>query len=846
MQTERADLRQSDLYQFVSRHRVSSDICRYVHTRVKEHSGLKRWRDHPEAQQEIETALTAKAGGMFRWVVCQLDALEKCLDLPTLRKALDSLPPDLDETYARIVQRIPPQHLPHAIRILQLLLYADRPLPMDAAVDALAVNPDERPRFNPKNRMPDPKEITVYCSSLVSLTSRAIFGDELEEDREVLRGTVYHLQFTHFSVKEWLISKRVDSKFGIGLDETTTRTSIARVCLSYLVELESSIEQYARHGYDVENQIGWWFSKRKRPFGKYATNSWREHALSVENTSQQVRDMVLEYFLNETAYRISSTLWLSWDAARWAGTSNKLSFPLLCASHEGFTLVAEELLRKGANVDEAGDGSKNALHLATAAGHETLVKMLLRNGADPNIVIGDSEWHTALHLAAEQGHYRTVRVLLEHGSRINDAGCAAMRKAIEGRHVETVRVLLDNEAQTRTNMLAWAMRCRSTEIFQMLLDAGVDVHGPCGGERDALTLVLVTADLEAVEAYLLPLLEKGANTADKGEGNALYLAAVNGCLGAVVLLLDWGVDVNETGGKYGTALQACSVSHHVSIARELLKRGANPNLKNGEYGNALYAAVGYRLGPARGHDARIPVDDKFSDQEEVVSLLIEHGADLFEPNLTYPDALHAALREGTLEVVSILLEHIKSTNSGWRLVVTRKMLEFAAGNPYRGKPIMTFLLERCDPLSLVSIWEMRNATTETELPDQDQMQNPNQGRNAQCVLMTSTTIEATARNFDQGVLIFELLSQRLGQDITVTEGVFLAALRGAFEGYARVGGSHTDGAKDMLMFLLDRCKDDSQITRAVLGAAGKLGRSFQTELRTFTMRHMRHRDKQAH
>jgi hypothetical protein len=271
--------------------RVSSDICRYVHARVKEHSGLRRWRDYPKIQQEIETALTAKADGMFRWVVCQLDALEKCLDLPTLRKALDSLPSDLDETYAQIVQRIPPQYLPHAIRILQLLLFADQPLRLEAAVDALATNPDENPRFNPDNKMPDPKEITVYCSSLVSLTPQLD-----SEDWEGQGRRARFLRFAHLSVKEWLISKRLDSNFATGLDEIATRTSIARVCLSYLIELKSCEAQYNRAEYITDKMVAMRRDEQARPFGKYATKFWREHALFVESTAQQVRDMVLEFF----------------------------------------------------------------------------------------------------------------------------------------------------------------------------------------------------------------------------------------------------------------------------------------------------------------------------------------------------------------------------------------------------------------------------------------------------------------------------------------------------------------------------------------------------------------------
>jgi Cdc6-like AAA superfamily ATPase len=43
---------------------VSDDIQAYIHTRVRQGEGLKRWREQLEVQEEIEAALTLKANGM--------------------------------------------------------------------------------------------------------------------------------------------------------------------------------------------------------------------------------------------------------------------------------------------------------------------------------------------------------------------------------------------------------------------------------------------------------------------------------------------------------------------------------------------------------------------------------------------------------------------------------------------------------------------------------------------------------------------------------------------------------------------------------------------------------------
>src|SRR5438067_2519706 len=107
----------------------------------------------------------------FRWAACQLDALEICLEYRTLQNALASLPKTLDETYSRILHGIPSEYKQNVIRILQFLTYSERPLSIEEAVDAIAVDVEGDQYFNARDRMPDPQEITCFCSSLVVLVS---------------------------------------------------------------------------------------------------------------------------------------------------------------------------------------------------------------------------------------------------------------------------------------------------------------------------------------------------------------------------------------------------------------------------------------------------------------------------------------------------------------------------------------------------------------------------------------------------------------------------------------------------------------------------------------------------
>lgn len=160
--------------------------------------------------------------------------LKECLNLPQLRSALKDVPATLDGTYDRILASIPAQHKSLAIRILQLLTYSRRPPMLEEIIDAIAVFPDEKPCFDSSWRMPDPSEITRLCSSPVSKV----------DNQKVLKATLtypYHsdrccsiLQLAHFSVKEYLVSDRVEERPRSRLVENNAHKELTQVCTAYL------------------------------------------------------------------------------------------------------------------------------------------------------------------------------------------------------------------------------------------------------------------------------------------------------------------------------------------------------------------------------------------------------------------------------------------------------------------------------------------------------------------------------------------------------------------------------------------------------------------------------------
>ncbi|KAI9758827.1 MAG: hypothetical protein M1840_003744 [Geoglossum simile] len=312
---------------------IADDISAYVHTRVRRGNGLKRWRSQPEVQDEIETRLMKQADGMFRWAACQLDALESCLEYRSLQKALVSLPSTLDETYSRILHAIPSEYKRNAIRILQFLTYSERPLRIEEAVDAITVDTEGSQYFDPRYRMPDPREITCFCSSLVVLAPTT--RDSYNKKEEGMK-----LQLAHFSVKEYLTSGRIDKDFAHNFQEVAAKASIAAVCLAYLLHLDQN--------------IGIAKIRETFPLAQYSARYWMGHAAMAEG-----KDGKLQGFIEKLLCHHRNSYWNCYSLYRpdqpcrgqtFKGQENTAS-ALYYASFGGLVSMVKYILGQDANIN---------------------------------------------------------------------------------------------------------------------------------------------------------------------------------------------------------------------------------------------------------------------------------------------------------------------------------------------------------------------------------------------------------------------------------------------------------------------------------------------------------------
>jgi hypothetical protein len=192
----------------------------------------------------------------FRWVYCQLDSLSQCFP-SSIRNALMELPATLDDTYERILQGIPKQKRHHAFRLFQCMIAAFRPLRVEELAEILAINFDLNAAaklvegWRPENPEED---VLSACSTLI-----AIIDDNGAKT----------VQFSHFSVKEFLTSDRLrmSSKDGdiceyyIPLEPA--HTILVRACLAVLLQLDEKVDKKRLAAF---------------PLASYAAHHWVDHA----------------------------------------------------------------------------------------------------------------------------------------------------------------------------------------------------------------------------------------------------------------------------------------------------------------------------------------------------------------------------------------------------------------------------------------------------------------------------------------------------------------------------------------------------------------------------------------
>src|SRR6266566_5415229 len=372
----------------------------------------------------------------FRWIYCQLDTLRRCMP-SSIRKALNELPITLDDTYERILQGIPKEKFQHARRLFQCIVAAIRPLRVEelAEIFAIEFGPDKVTNLVESWRPENPEEALLSaCSSLI-----AIIDDQGSKI----------VQFSHFSVKEYMISGRLQTS-NIGhvrdyyIPLEPAHTLLARACMAVLLQLDEEV--------DMERVATF-------PLAEYASEHWLDHA-KFENVKSQIQD-ALKHLFNPKRPHLRACIWMHNVEAKYPYEWENYSAdkqppplkatPLYYAVFCGFSELAKWLITTHAeDVNAKCYRDRTPLHVASQEGHVDAVHVLLDHGAHVNSQ-ENVNW-TPLHFASREGNLEVVQLLLEHEATLNARSVyksSPVYLASESGHLEVVRLLGDHGADVQ-------------------------------------------------------------------------------------------------------------------------------------------------------------------------------------------------------------------------------------------------------------------------------------------------------------------------------------------------------------------------------------------------------------
>ena len=516
-------------------------------------------------------------------------------------RVLNELPRTLDETYERILLGIDEEKQEYAIRLFRSLAFSRRPLRIKELAEVIAVELDVGaiPRLNVNLRPEDADEAVLSaCSTLVSINNRD-GSTNYDDDSRVV-------QFSHYSVKEFLTSKRLAKSERRDLSQyhispEAAHTVLAQTCISSLLQLDNQIRDTA-HCF---------------PLAEYAARNWFHHA-RCDGVASQIQEG-MEHLLDPD--RKHFAIWISihdidnswsWDSRGTGGSP--LYYATLCGI---ISLVEYFIIMRQHDPNQSGGRQGTPLRVAVVSGHTGIARVLLEHAADANVQ--DTNNVTLLHEAAKRGNADIVQLLINHGAVVN---------------------ILDRR---RNSPLHKALRFPNIRIVELLVKAGADLNVRSIYNSTPLHIALDHGYLDIVQF----LISHGADVnAPAYREFPLYKALKARKFDVVELLVTGGADVNIRDVHNSTPLHvALDLDRgYLDIAQFLIIHGANVNALDRRGDSLLRKA--FR-----------------SQKRDVVELLLKSGANVDARNIHNSTLLHEAVESGILDVVQLLLDYGADVNA---------------------------------------------------------------------------------------------------------------------------------------------------------------------------------------
>ncbi|KAL8755199.1 MAG: hypothetical protein Q9199_003807 [Rusavskia elegans] len=678
---------------------------------------------------EIVDTLVDEANGMFMWVRAQVDYLQRLPNDAEIRQALGKLPPDLPQTYVRILETIDSNYrgqTPKYIqRLLKWILFSARGkigdfqrvvsdqqgLSIEALCEAICI--EDEYVWPTEEVLPKKDQILRWLGCLV----------RVNHDTNELR-------FAHFSVEEFL-----------RMDAGALSNSVAR---NYLVHPEDKIYlintclTYVMHSHFNNISCTSWEDVNalflEHPFYAYIASRLTDHIMDSETAERDCGSSIRKFLATPPCCGFK--LWATCQTSLIHHHRHlphprilNLPSPLHFASATGLISQAARLLEEGASPDatELSKGqSVTPLHLAISGGYKNsyidekaivvydnvvsdsecslaLAEMLVGYGADVNrqttmiefTTIGESAVLPPLNLALYWANWRVANFLLHAGAewdaraqidlQADQIDLCSFKRYMEFCPAKEDKIEhfieLSDHRGLREALEEWRyQRHRPLEEW---------TYQRHRRDNDSQRMSKLEESAKAVQDLFIDAFTNGRweeardlvtqhesldlNRLNKEGMGAVHYASIQKG-DTLSMLLGLRADPNLVTKEGKTALGLASSKGCIENIRLLLEKGSNLESRDRQGRTPLLIAVNY-------------------NQPEAVQVLLDAGAD---PNLATDrgnTALNFASREGFVEIITLLLENgskLESRNhQGWTPLLS-------AVNANQQEALQVFLDARAD------------------------------------------------------------------------------------------------------------------------------------------------------
>lgn len=254
-----------------------------------------------------------------------------------------------------------------------------------------------------------------------------------------------------------------------------------------------------------------------------------------------------------------------------AATHRNNDTAIIFASYKGYIEIAEELIKRGADLNvvtvrgstalglaiknehfeivesllDAGAGatigSFDPLYYASLGGHEELTMRILDLGADVGKKYGINQ-DTVLSIAAYNGYLEIVRELIKRGAKdcLLKSGYTALSLAVSEGYIEICKELIESGSNIDAGgpPICFAAKRRNVELFLLLLESGADINALDKNGSNSLVhasnvgcLKIVKESLNRCSHIDDEMCEKSIDAAISNRHSEVILEILNRCPG---------------------------------------------------------------------------------------------------------------------------------------------------------------------------------------------------------------------------------------------------------------------------------------------------------------------------